>query len=35
MKARQDVFLDYASHRLEGRQYKADPDHHETAEVME
>jgi hypothetical protein len=35
VKVRQDVFLDYARHRLEGRQYKADPDHRETAGVME
>jgi len=35
MKVRQDVYLDYASHRLEGRPYKADPDHRETDEVKE
>ena len=35
MIARQDVFLDYPSHRLEGRQYQADPEHREIAEVVE
>ena len=35
MKARQDIYLDYASHRVEGRPYRADPDHREIPEIVE
>ena len=34
IKARQDVYLDYASHRLEGRPYRANPKHPEIAEIV-
>ena len=35
MKARQDVYLDYASHRVEGRPYVADPEHREIPAIVE
>ena len=34
MKARQKVYLDYASRRLEGRPYTADPEHREIPEIV-
>ena len=34
MKARQEVYLDYASRRLEGRPYTADPEHREIPEIV-